>query len=151
MSEFKSSNPDPKLMQQILWETAGENKDAFAYIGYWIKACQLIDDLFDEIEDWKNENTYELAQLLLVDMPSNLFFHTHKLALLPLHVTVLNAWRDSNDWKESGDKPRKLHALVMCEQVSDIIILVAYLSGGYEHMRKVSIKVRELFLKEEIV
>ena len=117
MSDFKSSNPDPKLMQQVLWAAAGENKDAYAYMGFWIKACQLIDDLFDEIEDWKNENTYELAQLLLVDMPGNLFFHTHKLALLPLHI----------------------------------MILVAYLSGGYEHMRKVSIKVRELFLKEEIV
>jgi len=73
MSEFKSSNPDPKLMQQVLWEATQENKDAFAYIGYWIKACQLIDDLFDEIEDWKNENTYELAQLLLVDMPAICF------------------------------------------------------------------------------
>jgi hypothetical protein len=151
MSEFKSSNPDPKLMREVLWEAAQENKDAFEYMGFWIRSAQLIDDLFDEIEYWKSENTYELAQLLLVDMPSNSFFHAHKLTLLPLHVTVLNAWRDSNDWKDSGDAPRKLHALVMCEQISDIMILVAYLIGGYKHMRKVSLKVRELFLKEEIV
>ena len=151
MSGFKSSNPDPKLMQDVLWEAAQKNKDAFEYMGIWIQAARLIDDLFDEIECWKSENTYELAQLLLVDLPSNSFFHMHKLALLPLHVTVLNAWRDSNDWKNSGDAPRKLHALVMCEQISEIMILVAYLIGGHKHMRNVSLKVRELFLKEETI
>tara|TARA_R100000808_G_scaffold6747_1_gene19809 strand:+ start:1762 stop:2211 length:450 start_codon:yes stop_codon:yes gene_type:complete len=148
--KMKSPNPDAEVLRSVFADVSLGDKAAYDYMWLWIKATRLIDDLFDEPEDWKERNTYELAQTLLVDLPANAFLHANSAALLPHHLTVLNAWRDSNDWKKSGDKSKELHAFVMCEQTSDIFLLVAYLKGGYEHMRKVSLKVRELFLKEEI-
>jgi len=147
---MKSPNPDAEVLGSVLAEVSRGDKDAYGYMRLWIKATRLIDDLFDETDAWTDENTYELAQMLLVELPANVFFHTNSVVLLPHHLTVLNAWRDSNDWKKSNDKARELHAFVMCEQTADIFILVAYLIGGYKHMRKVSLMVRELFLKEEI-
>jgi hypothetical protein len=148
--KMKSPNPDVKIIEAVLGEVSLGNRDAYDYMWVCIQAARLIDDLFDEIDGWKDENTYELAQRLLFDLPANRFFCANSAALLPHHLTVLNAWRDSNDWKKSGDKSKELHAFVMCEQIADIFILVAYLTGGHKHMRKVSLMVRELFLKEEI-
>ncbi len=70
------------------------------------KVARVIDDLVDKPSEVDVEDKYRLAQLLLVDLPSNPFFHTHKTSLLPLHLTSLNAWIDSNDWMER-DKTRK--------------------------------------------
>tara|TARA_R110002096_G_scaffold413314_1_gene614070 strand:+ start:102 stop:551 length:450 start_codon:yes stop_codon:yes gene_type:complete len=148
--KMKSPNPDVKILDAVLQEVSLGNRDAYDYMWVWIQATRLIDDLFDEIDTWKDENTYELAQRLLFELPANSFFCANSSALLPHHLTVLNAWRDSNEWKKSGDKAKELHAFVICEQTADIFILVAYLTGGYNHMRKVSLMVRELFLKEEL-
>ena len=83
-----------------------------------------------------------------VDLPNNTFFTRHKASLLPHHVTSLNAWIDSNDWMEK-DKTRKTYALVIRDQLTELGLLVAFLTGGNEHMRSISLQVRDLFLKEE--
>ena len=147
--KLKSPSPSPEVLQQVFGAASLGDNDAYDYMRLWIKATRLIDDLFDEIEDWAEEKPYQLAQTLLVDLPANKFFHAHSSALLPHHLTVLNAWRDSNEWKKSEEKPKQLHAHVICEQTADIFILVRYLTGGYENMRNNSLKIRELFLKEE--
>ena len=100
---FKSPSPSPEVLQQVFGAASLGDNDAYDYMRLWIKATRLIDDLFDEIEDWAEEKTYQLAQTLLVDLPANKFFHAHSSALLPHHLTVLNAWRDSNEWKKSED------------------------------------------------
>ncbi len=139
-----------KKLEECLRLCTNGNGAAYDYLSVIMKSHRLVDDLFDEIESWTGDNTYALAQLLLVDLPANTFFHANSTALLPHHLTVLNAWRDSNDWKKSGDRPKEVHATVISQQTVEIFILVAYLTGGYEHMRKVSLKVRELFLEEDI-
>jgi len=127
---------------------ANGNEAAWGYLSIIARSARLIDDLVDEPKKWVREKSYRLAQLLLVDLPSNVFFHTHKSALLPLHLTSLNAWIDSNDWMEK-DTTRRNYALVIRDQLTELALLVAYLTGGNDHMRNISLKVRELFLKEE--
>ena len=97
---------------------------------------------------WTGVKTCALAQLLLVDLPANSFFHANKVTLLPLHVTSLNAWMDSNEWIKE-DKVKKNYALVIRDQLTELALMVAFLTGGSEYLRKISLKVRELFLKEE--
>ncbi len=127
---------------------ANGNEAAWNYLSIIAGSARLIDDLVDEPKKWVREKSYRLAQLLLVDLPSNVFFHTHKSTLLPLHLTSLNAWIDSNDWMEK-DTTRRNYALVIRDQLTELALLVAYLTGGNDHMRNISLKVRELFLKEE--
>jgi hypothetical protein len=47
------------------------------------------------------------------------------------------------------DTTRRNYALVIRDQLTELALLVAYLTGGNDHMRNISLKVRELFLKEE--
>lgn len=138
---------DEKVYEAIKLSSNG-NTDAWNYLVIISKVARVIDDLVDKPSEVDVEDKYRLAQLLLVDLPSNSFFHTHKTSLLPLHLTSLNAWIDSNDWMKK-DKTRKNYALVIRDQLTELVLLVAYLTGGNEYMRKISLKIRELFLKEE--
>ena len=97
---MKSPNPDAIVLNAVLEEVCLGNRDAYDYMWVWIQSTRLIDDLFDEIDTWKDENTYELAQRLLFELPANRFFCANSAALLPHHLTVLNAWRDSKRMEE---------------------------------------------------
>ena len=127
---------------------ANGNVDAWGYLSIIARSARSIDDLVDEPKKWVRKNSYDLAQLLLIDLPNNAFFDANKPALLPLHVTSLNAWIDSNEWM-GKDKTRKNYALVIRDQLTELALLVAYITGGNDHLRNISLKVRELFLKEE--
>lgn len=135
-------------VQEAMKLCANGNADAWSYLSIIARSARLIDDLVDEPKKWVRENSYNLAQLLLVDLPNNAFFDANKPALLPLHVTSLNAWIDSNEWMEK-DTTRRNYALVIRDQLTELGLLVAYITGGNNHMRNISLKVRELFLKEE--
>jgi hypothetical protein len=138
---------DDKVNEAIRLASNG-NTDAWNYLWIIARALRVIDDLVDEPEKVGVQQKYKLANLLLVDLPSNAFFDQHKPSLLAMHLTAINAWIDSNDWMEK-DKTRKTYALVIRDQITELVMLVAYLTGGNQHMRNVSLKIRELFLKEE--
>ena len=136
-----------KVMEAVSLCSNGD-PEAWSYLSIICRVSRIIDDLVDEPEKVGKEDKYKLAQLLLVDLPNNTFFTRHKASLLPHHVTSLNAWIDSNDWMEK-DKTRKTYALVIRDQLTELGLLVAFLTGGNEHMRSISLQVRDLFLKEE--
>lgn len=138
---------DEKVAEAVALASNG-NQDAWNYLFIIAKALRIIDDLVDEPEKVTVEDKYKLAELLLVALPSNPFFASYRQMLVPLHLTSVNAWIDSNDWMEK-DKTRKNYALVIRDQITELVMLVAYLTGGNEHMRRISLKVRDLFLKEE--
>ncbi len=138
---------DEKVYEAIRLSSNGNN-DAWNYLSIIARVLRVIDDLVDEPEKVKVGDKYNLALLLMVELPSNSFFHAHKASLLPLHLTSINAWIDSNDWMDK-DRTRKYYALVIRDQITELVMLVAYLTGGNKHMRNVSLKIRELFLKEE--
>ena len=138
---------DEKVAEAVALASNG-NQDAWNYLFIIARALRIIDDLVDEPEKVTVEDKYKLADLLLVALPSNSFFAAHRLSLVPLHLTSVNAWIDSNDWMEK-DKTRKNYALVIRDQITELVLLVAYITGGSDHLRNISLKVRELFLKEE--
>jgi len=138
---------DKKVAEAVALASNG-NQDAWNYLFIIARALRIIDDLVDEPEKVTVEDKYKLADLLLVALPSNPFFIAHRLSLVPLHLTSVNAWIDSNDWMEK-DKTRKNYALVIRDQITELVLLVAYITGGSDHLRNISLKVRELFLKEE--
>jgi len=127
---------------------AGGNREAHLYLNVICKAARFIDDLFDEKDKWTGEKTYDLAFLLLVELPDNPFFIANRHTLLPLHIVALNAWKDANSWEDAGDTKRT-YALVIRDTLTELGLMTAFLTGGKDHLEKVSLTVRELFLKEE--
>ena len=142
MSEY-----DTKVAEAVKL-CAGGNREAHLYLNILCKSARLVDDLLDEKESWKESDTYDLAHLLLVELPDNPFFADNRRHLLPLHLVALNAWKDSNSWLAGGGIKRT-YALVIRDTLTEVGLMVAYLVGGREYLDKVSLKIRELFIKEE--
>jgi len=128
---------------------AGGNREAHLYLNIICRVARLIDDLFDDLHNWKGKNTYDLAHLFLVELPDNPFFISNRQHLLPLHLVALNAWKDANSWEAAGGIKRT-YALVIRDTLTEVGLMVAYLTKGREHLEEVSLTVRELFIKEEI-
>ena len=127
---------------------AGRNREAHLYLNIICKAARLIDDLLDEKDKWKESDTYDLAHLLLVELPDNPFFAENRTHLLPLHLVSLNAWKDANSWEPSGGTKR-IYSLVIRDTLTEVGLMVAFLVGGREYLENVSLKIREFFMKEE--
>ena len=127
---------------------AGGNREAHLYLNIICRSARFIDDLFDDLEKWEERDTYDLAHLLLVELPDNPFFAANRHSLLPLHLVALNAWKDANSWETAGGVKRT-YALVIRDTLTELGLMVAHLVGGRDYLEEVSLKVRELFIKEE--
>lgn len=125
---------------------ANGNQAARLYLHLICYSARLMDDAVDG--DHGAVDLHRLFHVLLVELPGCEFFHQHREALLPLHSTVLQAWRDADAWlAEGGDK--RQHALVFRDYLTELGLFVALLCGGYEHRQSISLRVRELLFKPE--
>ena len=127
---------------------AGGNREAHLYLNIICRSARLIDNLFDDLNKWQDEDTYDLSHLLLVELPDNPFFIANRHSLLPLHLVALNAWKDANSW-ETAEGVKRTYALVIRDTLTELGLMVALLVGGRDYLEEVSLKVRELFIKEE--
>ena len=127
---------------------AGGNREAHLYLNIICRSARLIDDLFDDLDKWQDEDTYDLAHLLLVELPDNVFFASNRHSLLPLHLVSLNAWKDANSW-ETAEGVKRTYSLVIRDTLTEVGLMVAHLVRGRDYLEEISLKVRELFIKEE--
>jgi hypothetical protein len=82
-------------------------------------------------------------------MPQNPFFERNKGYLLPIMMTCINAWLDSNDLQKSPVK-RDLQAAWWLKQMGvELYGSVAFLMGGFSHMRKISLEARTVLAHED--
>lgn len=125
---------------------AGNCPEARAYLECVCYAARLMDDAVDA--DHGPVEYHRLFHVLLVELPANAFFQRNRDALIAMHSATLNAWQDADAWLAHQDI-RRQHALVFRDYLTELGLLVAYLVGGYEHRRQISLQVRELLLKPE--
>jgi len=125
---------------------AGQDGAALGYLQSICYAARLMDDTVDA--DHGPVDYHRLFHVLLVELPANPFFQRHREALIALHSASLNAWQDADAWLAHSDL-RRQHALVFRDYLTELGLLVAYLVGGYDHRRAVSLQVRELLFKPE--
>ncbi len=125
---------------------AGNHAAARSYLECLCYVARLMDDAVDA--DHGPVDYHQLFHVLLVELPANPFFNTHREALLAMHSATLNAWQDADAWLGTTDL-RRQHALVFRDYLTELGLLVAYLVGGYAHRRTISLQVRELLLKPE--
>jgi len=133
-------------VRQAVGLLAGPDASAREYLDCIAYAARLMDDAVDA--DHGPVDYHRLFHVLLVELPANRFFLAHREALLALHSATLNAWQDADEWLTRKDI-RRQHALVFRDYLTELGLLVAYLVGGYEHRRQISLQVRELLLKPE--
>ena len=136
----------PARVRQACGLIAGQDAAALGYLQSICYAARLMDDAVDA--DHGPVDYHRLFHVLLVELPANPFFQAHRAALIAMHSATLNAWQDADAWLAHADI-RRQHALVFRDYLTELGLLVAYLVGGYDHRRAISLPVRKLLFKPE--
>ena len=122
--------------EQIITMAANGNPDAEAFARAWVAHCHLMDDAFDRDKPVTDERMGEVFAGLLVELSGSEFYRTHKPMLFSLMIVSVNAWIDAN--KRTGPE-----RAVLAGMYHEVIYCVAYICGGWRHLRHVSSECRE--------
>jgi hypothetical protein len=124
------------------------NPHAEAYLMAVAVISRTMDDLFDKDCPVSDADVCKTFFLLLGGLQLNPFYRENTSGLVGVHIAAFNAWMDANGWEKDSDESKRLYAHVTRDFINELFGVVAFICGGYEHMREVSILARETFLKE---
>lgn len=137
-------------LEKLLLKASNGNKDAFEFLRGFHYLAHGLDDVLDG--EVSAETIKEFLINLFVyakDLYSCGFYREHCAELSSVIDAVANAYADSVRYQDqqyesqydprAGELPWQLAtANIIRSQGVDVIIIVAKLCGGYEHMREVS-------------
>lgn len=123
----------------ILTAAANGNAAALEFLRVFARRAHFIDDCCD---DPPRKGVGEMADAeaeWLVCLASNPFFLAHRAQLVPSMLLAMNAWADSEmpkfEWRSQRD--------VIKGQWHEVVWLVAWLTGGWDHLKAMSREFRE--------
>lgn len=155
-AETTQKPSDPRLAgdwpfkrDSLRLEAANGNAAALSYLSSIMACVELWDDLIDRDKPVSDSDINGLMVAMMVSLPSNEFFTLNKSYLLPLTVTCINAWMDSNELQKSDDKRLRQSAWWLKQMGVELYAAVSYLTGGFSHMRTVSLKARSILMHED--
>jgi hypothetical protein len=122
---FHRLPPGVNKLGQLYFDAAGGNHNAVVFITAFHAYCHAIDDLIDgdvafspeAIENW--------------------------FRLQPVIAQITSTYADSVAWEKADEEWKRQTADVLRLCGNDMIIQVAWIIGGYKHMRAISLKLRE--------
>ena len=126
---------------------ANGNEHAEKYLKDIAHVSRVFDDLIDKDYAVSSEQVCRAFFELLGGLWLNPFFVQNAQTLIPIHIASYNSFMDSNEWADK-DSLRKIYSHVMKDYINELLGVVAFLSGGYNHMRQCSLQVKEVFLEE---
>jgi hypothetical protein len=136
-----------QLRNQKLNEWLGDPA-AIRFVLDFADTCELFDDLIDKDKPIDDAHVVRVLFKVLAEMPMNPFFDRFKTQLVPIIVTGINAWLDSNEL-EQGNNNDKVFAYVLRDWYMEFVSYVIYLLRGRDYMREVSMDVRHFFTHHE--
>ena len=123
----------------ILIAASNGNAGALEFLRAYARRAHWVDDLADVAS---RHPAFKLAKMetdWLICLASNPFFLAHRAQLVPAMVLALNAWADS----ELPKFERHRQCDVIKGQWHEVVWLVAFLTGGWDHLRHTSATFRE--------
>jgi len=139
--------PEEQEYDNLLQEVSNGNGEAYAYLVTMSKVFRVWDDLWDQDAEAKKETIDEVFGALSFELSRNSFYMENRAALESFIFLAWNAWKDSEIWKGNPDKIKGTCAWFIRDFCNEIDVLVAWLVGGKNHARKISIKCRGYYLK----
>jgi hypothetical protein len=122
----------------LLMLIANGNDAAFDFIWRCWNFFHLLDDLIDKDKPVTIEEASRELFLFTQTIAMNPFFQGNKYALLPMILNACNGWVVGEEASEAN----KQYAPVLKCSDFNIYSHVAFLVGGWEHMREVDSKFR---------
>lgn len=130
--------------QERLWLTRG-NEQAADFLILWGTYVHGIDDLIDG--DANGPEAMLQVFMMAAFVYTHPFFMANLRELRQIAVNCTNAYADSVVW-EKGEGWRKDFADHYRHFGAEMVLAVAGICGGYEHMRNISPTLREICWKE---
>lgn len=116
---------------------AAGNREAALWLVDYDAFCGLLDDIVDDGQVREDRLVRETLNLLgCLCNPG--WARDNSARLYPLIVAAANTWQDSNLLAEGADARKRLASDVLKSQYTEMERFVAFLCGGYEHMRAIS-------------
>ena len=137
-----------KINEVLIPSCCNGNKSAEAYLRRIFFLIRTLDDLEDGDVETSKADIFKSYFILLGDFQTNSFYREHQDKLNAAHIIGYNAWLDANQWLNEKNKLKNMYAHVFRDTICEIIPLVAFLTGGWNSMRKISLEMRTVFLKE---
>lgn len=129
----------------LAWMAGDHN--ARAFILQMGEVAEVWDDLVDG-DDVPVERLHNAFLTALFDISGNPFFSENATYLRPLMMAGVNAWLDSVVLEKRDTGWAQTWAYALRDYYMELIPACAFLVGGFEHMRLVSLEARE-FLQAE--
>lgn len=148
MSTTAERTMNTERVHRAIALAANNNAPAGRYLVMVARTARMLDDLIDRDQPCSNEQITNVFYSLLIEIHENEFFQKHRVELTLLHTVILNAWLDANDLADEPGVAR-IYAHVMRDFINELLPAVAYLTGGWLRLRKVSRpEFRQPFFKE---
>ena len=125
------------------------NHHARAFVLQMGEVAEVWDDLIDG-DHVPAERLHSAFITALFDITGNPFFAAHCNYLRPLMMAGMNAWLDSVDLEKQADSWSKTWAYALRDYYMELVPACAFLVGGFEHMRLVSLEARRFFQAETL-
>lgn len=126
---------------QIIKLAANGNQQAEDFARAWYLFCRLQDNGYDRDRLVTDDEIAKISVQFMTEMCGNDWFMQHRAMLFGLMVMSFNAWVDSN--RRTG-----LERAVLAGMYHEVIYCVAFLTGGWPHLRHVTSECRE-YKKDE--
>ena len=110
-------------------------------------------ELWDDVVDGQLDPAVGASRLAwgaLCELPSNPFYQRHITFLTPVVQAGANAWMDSVQLEGRDDLHSQVWAYALRDFYMELVPLAAYLVGGFDHMRRVSLEARNFFQAETL-
>ena len=128
----QAKNPDAR---RHFMEIAAGNMSAFNFMWTFWNFTHLYDDLVDNDKPVSVEQAARGIGQLMEQLSFNPFYTSNMRAIFPHIMSTLNRWCDGEDWEQNGTADQiKAASVVKCGDI-DLYLNIAYLIGGWEHMR----------------
>ena len=134
---------------QLRFRACNGDTHALMFLSSIMDAVEVWDDLIDRDNPVSDEKLTQTFLNLIFWLPQNPFFEAHKNYLLPIIMTCVNAWLDSNKLSESKVQRDRQAAWWLKQMGVELYGAVAFLMGGFDHMRSVSLEARTVLAHED--
>lgn len=120
-------------------ETCQGREDAYAFICAWQTFCSAVDDLNDG--DIKGVDALSRTFFVSIQTLTSNFWQQHGRDLYLLSALI------TNDYIDSHNCDVKFRDFLRSNG-NQMLMAVAFICGGFDHLRKMSLKIREISYRE---
>jgi hypothetical protein len=124
------------------------DQDAIALVQMLGNLSEFWDDLIDRDKELTDVRVHLALTTAVLQLPGNPWWGQAQVCLHPILVVAINAWMDANVLQRREASHDRMLAFFLRDMVHEIVTMMTYLVGGWEHLRKHSLEIREFLFHE---